>query len=129
MDFNLLEVFETLMNAQDFSSQENECTCVGQHFGHPLKPVRWKPWTSKALPQLTPTRLPHSHASSCTGPLHMLFQPRTCFPVCLGSSSSQSHPSLTAQIRLGGPARLASPALSISVLLTVVIKLFFTCLV
>lgn len=88
----------------------------------PPEACEMKPWTSKALPQLTPTRLPHSHTSSCTGPLHMLFQPRRCFPVCLGSSSSQSHPSLTAQIRLGGPARLASPAVSISVLLTVVIK-------
>lgn len=28
MDFNLLEVFETLMNAKDFSSQENECTAL-----------------------------------------------------------------------------------------------------
>lgn len=81
-----------------------------------------KPWTSKALPNLTPIRFPHLHTSSCTGPLHMLFWPRTCFPVCLGSSSSKSHPSLTAQIRLGDPDRLASPALSFSALTTVVIE-------
>lgn len=39
MDSNLLEAFETLMNTEDFSSQERECTCIGQHSGRPLKPV------------------------------------------------------------------------------------------
>lgn len=49
-------------------------------FWTPPEACELRPWTLKALPQLTPTHLPNSHTSSCTGPLRVPSSPGRASP-------------------------------------------------
>lgn len=113
--------FETLMKSVDSSSPELNTRGLANTLGTPEA----HEMTSEALPQLTPilpspVRVP----PPTVGPLHMLLCTECSSHLCLviSCSSSESHPSLTSQIRLGCLARPVSLTLNFPALITVVTK-------